>query len=100
MLGDLTITSYAMLGASIDHSLITAWGLLSQLHMSWIHIQVRGDFVFRPCYKVHTSPSRKLRDYISKKHLAMHFSVKISPCIFLFRAWHHVPASSTIRLGN
>jgi hypothetical protein len=38
---------------------------------------------FRPCYKAHTSPSNKLRDYIGTMHLAMHLSFRISMKTFL-----------------
>ena len=40
------------------------------LHVICTHIQLRG--LFRPCYKAHTSPSNKLRDYIGTMHLPVH----------------------------
>ena len=40
-------------------------------------------FIFRPCYKAHTSPSSKLGDYIGTMHLAMHLSFRISMRTFL-----------------
>ena len=35
-------------------------------------IQLGYSFSFRPCYKVHTSPSSKLGDYVGTMHLPVH----------------------------
>jgi hypothetical protein len=40
------------------------------------HIQFRGHYFLRPCYKDYTTPSSKLGDYIGTMHLSMHLSIE------------------------
>jgi hypothetical protein len=95
----------------IDHALRCAQGLFRPLPdhslrpvflgYMWnlTRIQFRGQRFFRPCYKVHTSPSSKLGDYISTMHLSMHLSIQFSRQSIL-SPWHHVPMSPIPRLGD
>ena len=76
-----------------------------RLHVSSTHIIVERH-LFRPCYKVHTSPSSKLGDYVGTMHLPVHLVFVCTTIGFLtklgilFRPWHHVPTSPTTRLGD
>ena len=40
-------------------------------------IQLGYSFLFRPCYKAHTSPSSKLGDYIGTMHLPVHLVLPV-----------------------
>ena len=79
-----------MLGDCLDHSPTTAWGLrrsfldlrTGTLRLGYMRLATRiqlGYFFFalRPCYKVYTSPSSKLGDYVGTMHLPVHLVLPV-----------------------
>jgi hypothetical protein len=72
-LGTSSLTPRPMLGDCLDHFPTTARGLCVSTTCDW-QLAYSWDIFFSlgPCYKAHTSPSSKLRDYIGTMHLPVH----------------------------